>query len=128
MENGISTDIEVKCLVRYQPDHSNSMQNYFFFTYTIYIENKSDFTVQLISRHWDIFDSSGEKRVVNGLGVIGEQPIIEPGNKFSYTSGCGLSTEIGKMSGYYNMIRKTDQKKLIVPIPEFRLITPFRLN
>jgi ApaG protein len=128
MNKRISMDIKVKCSVRYLPEHSNAMDNSYFFMYTITIENKSDFAVQLLSRHWDIFDSSGEKRVVDGDGVIGEQPVIEPGKKYSYTSGCGLTTDLGKMSGYYNMIRKIDQKNFIVPIPEFYLFTPYRLN
>ena len=128
MKKNITEGLEVYTEVRYLPEHSNAMEHSFFFMYTITIENKSEYTVKLMSRHWNIFDSSGEKRIVEGEGVVGEQPLIEPGEKYIYSSGCGLTTEIGKMSGYYNMVRTADNKKIRVLIPEFHLIPPFRLN
>ena len=128
MTKKIYREVEVSSVVRYLPENSNAMLNSYFFMYTISIENKSNEPVQLISRHWDIFDSNGEKKVVEGNGVVGDQPVIQPGEKFQYTSGCSLSTDIGKMSGYYNMIRLSDVKKIIVPIPEFYLSIPYRWN
>lgn len=128
MNKRISKQVEVSTRVRYLPEHSNAMEHSFFFMYTITIVNNSDQTVKLISRHWDIFDSSGDKKVVEGEGVIGEQPIIEPGKSYSYSSGCGLTTDIGRMSGYYTMIRVSDGHKFKVPIAAFELYLPYRLN
>ena len=96
--------------------------------YFITIENKSDFSVQLLRRHWDIFDSIGDKRVVDGDGVVGETPVLEPGQKFEYNSGCNLTSELGYMKGYYTLIKLTDGKEFNVDIPQFDLIVPAKLN
>jgi ApaG protein len=92
------------------------------------IENLSDYSVQLISRHWNIFDSNGTKREVEGDGVVGQQPVIVPGEMHEYVSGCNLQTEMGTMEGSYEMKRLVDNTSLIVQIPKFELITPYRLN
>jgi ApaG protein len=118
----------VSTAVKYLPEHSNAMDNNYFFMYTICIENNTSFTVKLMSRHWDIFDSSGEKKVIEGEGVVGEQPEIKPGDKYTYNSGCALTTDIGKMSGFYNLIKVEDGTTILANIPEFKLITPYRLN
>ncbi len=110
ISKALTQGVEISVKTAYQPSHSTPRENYYFFTYTITIENKNDFSVQLISRHWHIYDSNGDYRQVQGEGVVGEQPIIEPNKKYSYTSGCNLKTEIGKMSGTYSMLRLFDEK------------------
>ena len=82
----------------------------------------------MIARHWDIYDSSSEHSEVDGEGVVGEQPVLEPGEIFEYESACSLTTDIGKMSGRYLMERKVDKSRFYVAIPEFELIVPLRLN
>src|SRR5690606_30303731 len=112
----------------YQDDHSDPVNNHYLFGYRITIENLTDYTVQLKRRQWFIFDSNGNQREVEGEGVVGEQPVIEPGDRHSYVSACNLSTDIGSMSGNYLMQRLADNKEFIVAIPEFELIVPYRLN
>ena len=81
-----------------------------------------------MSRFWEIVDGIGSKETVNGLGVVGQQPIIEPGNSFTYTSGCPLISSIGKMSGYYVFLNLEDQSTFKVEIPAFELIPAYHLN
>ena len=125
----ISThNIEISVEVKYWPQHSMPKENHYFFVYFISIQNKSDFSVQLLRRHWDIFDSIGDKRVVEGDGVVGETPVLEPGQKFEYNSGCNLTSEIGFMKGYYTLLKLMDNKEFNVDIPQFDLIVPAKLN
>ncbi len=124
----VTYGIEISVECDYWPQQSSPRENNYFFVYFITIENKSDFAVQLIKRHWDIFDSNGEKRQVDGEGVVGETPVIEPGEKFEYNSGCNLITELGYMKGYYTMKRIIDNKEIVVQIPEFNLVVPAKLN
>lgn len=121
---GISITVETT----FQSEHSNAERGHFLFSYHVHIENQSDYTVQLISRHWEIFDSIGEQTEVDGAGVIGEQPVLGSGESFDYESACSLSTDIGKMKGYYLMERQLDKARFKVAIPEFELIVPQRLN
>jgi ApaG protein len=100
----------------------------YFYTYEITIQNLSDQTGQLVSRYWEIKDGSGINEVVNGLGVVGQQPIIEPGDSFTYTSGCPLISAIGKMEGYYIFLNLADNSTFKVQIPPFELIPNFALN
>ena len=106
-------------------DLSNSS---FFFRYSIKITNNSESTVQLISRKWEIFDSLNSTKIVEGLGVIGEQPILKPGESFSYESGCELFSEIGSMKGLYSFKNIETQQNLRVLIPKFYLYYPGILN
>ncbi len=125
----ISTrNIEVSVDVRYWDKQSIPKESHYFFVYFITIENKSDFSVQLTLRHWDIFDSIGEKREVDGEGVVGETPVIEPGEKFEYNSGCNLTSEMGYMQGYYTLIKLIDQEEFKVEIPRFELVVPAKMN
>lgn len=128
MVNQISEGVKITVEAGYEERYSDVDGGNFVFTYRITIENKNDFPVQLLSRHWDIFDSSGELTTVDGEGVVGKQPILHPGEYYNYESACNLKTTIGRMSGYYNMVRVTDNKKLRVFIPEFELAVPFMLN
>lgn len=121
-------NIEISVEVKYWPQQSMPRDNHYFFIYFITIENKGDTAVQLLRRHWDIVDSSSETRTVDGEGVVGETPVIEPGEKFEYNSGCNLMTEIGYMRGYYTMQRLVDMEEFNVTIPKFDMIVPAKLN
>ena len=98
------------------------------FAYRITIENLSDQTIQLVRRHWKIYDSIGSTKRVDGDGVVGEQPVLAPGEVHQYTSGCNLSSDMGFMEGYYEMQRELDNAILHVHIPRFHLIADYRLN
>ncbi len=98
------------------------------FAYRIVIQNMSDDAIRLMRRKWLIFDSNGTQREVEGEGVVGVQPIIEPGETYQYVSGCNLKTEIGSMKGHYQMLRLNDEVLFNVDIPEFELIVPYKLN
>lgn len=121
-------NIEISVDVRYYPQQSVPRENHYFFVYFVSIENKGDASVQLLKRHWDILDSNAEVRTVDGEGVVGETPVIEPGEKFEYNSGCNLVTEIGCMKGYYTMHRMLDEKEFKVIIPQFDMVVPAKLN
>jgi ApaG protein len=122
--HGIKISVETK----FHTESSDIENRNLLFLYAISIENKSDYAVQLIARHWDIFDSNGEHIEVDGEGVVGEQPVLQPGEVFEYESACTLTTDIGKMCGTYLMERKIDKARFHVTIPEFELIVPSRLN
>ena len=122
--NGISVSVKTQ----YEAEHSNPSQNRYVHSYTITIENKSDHTVQLISRHWVIMDNDMNVREVRGEGVVGEQPILQPGASYTYSSWSPISTEIGKMSGSYQMIRTVDNEKFDVRVPVFVLCNFARFN
>jgi ApaG protein len=124
----ITHGVEIQVNCQYWPEQSVPKDNLYFFVYYITIINKSDFTIQLLKRHWDIFDSNGEKRVVDGEGVVGETPVLEPGQKFEYNSGCNLVTEMGYMKGYYTMKKQVDGSEFNVEIPRFNLIVPSKNN
>ena len=126
--NKVTHGINITVETKFQNEHSVIEHNHFLFSYHITIENKSEYTVQLLSRHWDIFDSNSQNSVVDGEGVVGETPVLDPGEIFEYESACSLTTDMGKMSGYYLMERTTDKARFKVVIPEFELIVPLRLN
>jgi ApaG protein len=128
MITGITKGIKVSVETNYQPEHSRPANEHFVFTYRITIENSSNHTVQLRARHWDIIDVTFPKHEVEGEGVVGKQPILEPGEIHQYVSGCNLKSGIGKMSGYYIMERVIDGKVFNVEIPEFIMVVPFKLN
>jgi ApaG protein len=112
----------------YMSDYEMQLPYKYFFTYQITIQNLSDQTGQLVSRYWKIKDGSGINEVVKGLGVIGQQPVIAPGESFTYTSGCPLISSIGKMEGYYLFLNLVDNTTFKVQIPAFELIPKFALN
>ena len=128
MVTEITEGVKVTVSTQYQPDYSSPFQFHFVFTYKIRIENQSDYTVQLLKRHWSIFDSNGSVKEVNGEGVIGIQPVLEPGEAHEYASGCNLKTSVGKMNGFYTFERQLDSKLFQVIIPEFTMFAPWRLN
>lgn len=120
--------VKVTVETEYQAEYSNPAQYHFVFTYRITIENKSEHTIQLKSRHWEIIDATNPKRLVDGDGVVGKQPTLEPGQVHQYVSGCNLRSGIGKMFGYYTMEKVLDGKEFEVNIPEFMMIVPYQLN
>ena len=98
------------------------------FAYRINIENNNPFPVKLLSRHWHIYDSNGSRREVEGEGVVGVQPQINPCQSYQYVSGCNLRSEIGKMHGTYQMENITTKKTFDAVIPAFEMCAPFKLN
>lgn len=124
----LTRGIKVSVETFFQSAQSNARIHQFVFAYRITIENKSDDTVCLRRRHWSIVDADGRKREVEGEGVVGEQPVIYPGKKYQYTSGCNLFYEIGKMYGNYQMENLNTSDFFDVKIPEFVMVAPFKLN
>jgi len=128
MEIETSQDIVVEVQTQYEPRFSSPMQYHYVFAYRITITNKSNHTVQLLRRHWHIIDAIGTHKEVQGDGVVGEQPIIEPSDSYQYVSGSNIKSGIGKMYGYYVFERIIDGKLFLVEIPDFTMVAPFRLN
>ena len=124
----VTAGIKVSVETFYQPTHSTPGFSQYVFAYRITITNDSEYNVQLKKRHWHIIGSDNSHREVEGEGVVGQQPVIEPGNNHEYVSGCNLKTDIGSMKGSYEMKRIVDGQTFRVNIPEFYLITPFKLN
>jgi ApaG protein len=128
MVTKITDGVKISVETIYQPEYSNPANEHFMFAYRVNIENMTEYSVQLLNRHWHIFDSNGTKREVKGEGVVGLQPIIEPGDNHEYVSGCNLKTDMGSMKGSYEMKRIVDGRKFRVNIPEFYLISPYKMN
>lgn len=128
MVTATSKGIRVSVETEYQPGYSSPVQYHYVFTYRITIENRSDHTIQLRRRHWHIHDAGREIREVEGEGVVGQQPVIEPGQTHQYVSGCNLKSGIGKMYGSYEMERLIDGRRFDVKIPEFIMFVPHLLN
>jgi ApaG protein len=128
MDTTTTQGVKVTVTTNYLPDYSSPGQQHFVFAYKINIQNNSEFTVKLLRRHWFIHDSNGIVREVEGEGVVGQQPVLEPGESHEYVSGCNLKSGIGKMRGTYLMERLVDGRQFNVIIPEFVLIVPYQLN
>lgn len=128
MVQKITEGISVSVETFYQPAQSNPINAEYLFVYRITIENLTEFPVKLLRRHWHILDSNGSHREVEGEGVVGQQPLIEPNEPYQYISAANLKSDIGKMFGTYEMINMYNRKKIIVSIPEFQMIAPFKLN
>ncbi|MBV6646476.1 MAG: Co2+/Mg2+ efflux protein ApaG [Cyclobacteriaceae bacterium] len=128
MTTDTTKGVRVTVETEYQPEYSNPAQQHFVFTYRITIENRSENTIQLLSRHWEIMDITFPKREVEGEGVVGKQPVLEPGQVHQYVSGCNLKSGLGKMTGFYTMEKVIDGKFFNVNIPEFTMVVPFKLN
>ena len=128
MVSKISEGVEVSVETFYQADYSNPASGEYMFAYRITLENHNNFAVKLHRRHWFIIDSNGENREVEGEGVVGVQPTLQPGEKYQYVSGCNLRSEIGKMHGSYQMENCYDKSAFEVKIPVFEMVVPFKLN
>ena len=120
--------ISISVQPRYEADESNPAIGKFIYSYQVTIQNNSFIKVKLLSRHWHIIDSIQIRREVNGDGVIGKQPLLERGNVFQYVSWCPLNSPIGKMYGTYTFQRVEDKTTFEVLVPEFNLISDFKLN
>ncbi|MCC6610268.1 MAG: Co2+/Mg2+ efflux protein ApaG [Burkholderiales bacterium] len=116
-------DISVSAQTRYLADQSDEEAGRYVFAYTITIRNSGDVAAQLVSRHWIITDGQNQVQEVRGLGVVGEQPRIKPGEAFEYTSGAAIATPVGTMRGAYQMVAE-DGTQFDAPIPEFTLSIP----
>ena len=116
-------DIAVSASTQYLADQSDENAGRFVFAYTITIRNPGNVTAQLISRHWIITDSQGLVQEVRGLGVVGAQPVLRPGESFEYTSGTSITTPVGTMRGSYQMVAD-DGTRFEAAIPEFTLSVP----
>jgi ApaG protein len=115
--------VQIVVQVKYLAEQSDEADNRFVFSYTITLTNNGESTVQLISRHWVITDANNQVQEVRGQGVVGEQPVLKPGQSFGYTSGTVLSTPVGTMTGSYQMVAE-DGTKFDAPIPQFVLSVP----
>jgi ApaG protein len=118
----VTDGIQVTVEITYQAEFSSPQQHHYVFTYKVRIENKGAHTVQLMRRKWQIFDAGDATKIVTGDGVVGQQPILEPGKSHEYVSGCNLKSGLGKMKGLYYMEKLFDGKTIEVVIPEFQLI------
>ncbi|MDR1988875.1 MAG: Co2+/Mg2+ efflux protein ApaG [Acidobacteriaceae bacterium] len=123
----ITNNIRVEVRAQYAAEQSQPFQGQWFFHYTVRITNEGEKTVQLISRHWTITDVTGKIKEVTGSGVVGEQPILVPGESFQYTSGCPLATASGVMSGTYQMVTE-DGDHFDVEIAPFALQEPYTIH
>ncbi len=123
MNQPAQNNIEVDVKTRYIEDQSNPEQNYYVFAYTITIQNKGSQSAQLLTRHWVITDSNHKVQEVRGDGVVGEQPLLKPGEQFVYTSGTMLETAVGTMKGSYQMLAD-DGSHFDATINEFILSIP----
>ena len=128
MTTQTTSGVKISVESTYQSEYSNPENEHFMFAYRITIENLSEYTVQLVRRHWNIYDSIGLTKQVDGDGVVGEQPVLAPGEMHQYVSGCNLESDIGFMEGYYEMIREMDNSIFHVHIPRFNLIANYRMN
>jgi len=129
MHTAITQGIRVSVEVFYHPPQSRPAHSQYVFAYRITIENQSKHTVQLLRRHWYIFDTwQVSIREVEGAGVVGQQPILEPNERHQYMSGCHLRSEMGWMHGTFLMQRLSDEQNFQVDIPTFRMIVPAKLN
>jgi len=128
MRTTVTNGISVTVNSRFEAAHSDPRVNRFLFSYRITISNTSNETVQLERRHWTIRDSMAAVRTVEGPGVVGETPVLAPGEEFSYSSACDLRSGLGRMSGHYMMRRTRDGGLFSVVIPDIDLRFPYHAN
>ncbi len=120
-------EFSVSVQPKYLDAHSNPDEQHFVFAYTVTIRNTGEHTAQLIARHWIITDANNQVEEVRGEGVVGEQPVLKPGESFEYTSGCPLTTPVGSMRGSYQCVAE-DGTAFEATIPEFVLSMPRALH
>lgn len=128
MVQQVTQGIKISVKTEYEGSFTKDRKLQHAFAYSITIENQSKDTVQLITRHWKIKDALNDPIIVTGEGVIGQKPILLPGEKHSYTSGCLLESAMGAMYGHYNLVNFATTKRFRVPIPLFNLSAPFSMN
>ena len=127
MLNSYDNDIDISVQTQYLQDQSDPDNDRYAFAYTVGIENRTDEPIKLVSRHWIITDDNDQIEEVRGPGVVGLQPMIEPGQKFVYTSGAILTTQFGTMQGSYEML-KPDGSRFDAEIPPFLLSRPHSVH
>lgn len=115
--------IHIDVTTKYHREQSEPTQNKYVYSYTITIENQSNQQVQLLTRHWIITDSNAKVQEVHGDGVVGQQPLLQPGEQFQYTSGCVLDTPLGFMQGSYEFVDAA-KSRFKAPIAPFKLAVP----
>jgi len=120
-------EVTVEPVARFLADQSDPAKNQYVFTYTLTITNTGDVAAQLLGRHWIITDADHKVQEVKGLGVVGQQPLLQPGESFEYTSGASIPTNVGTMHGTYQMLA-ADGKAFDAPIPLFTLSVPRTLH
>lgn len=123
MAESTKYDISVQAVATFVPEQSDEQENRYVFSYTITITNTGGIAAQLLRRHWFITDASNQVQEVSGLGVVGEQPYLRPGESFQYSSGSSIATPVGTMRGTYQMVAE-DGTKFDANIPEFVLSVP----
>ena len=127
MSEATTRGVRIQVSSRFLEERSNPQANRFVFAYTVTITNTETSTVQLLSRKWIIKDADGDVETVEGPGVVGEKPVLQPGQSFEYTSFCPLDTPFGTMEGHYNMVA-SDGSRFEARIAPFGLATPGTLN
>ena len=120
-------DVRVEVETRYIPDQSQPDHHRYVFAYTITISNRGSLGARLLNRHWIITDANGRTQEVRGEGVVGQQPHLQPGEAYRYTSGTALETPVGAMEGEYEMV-DDEGERFIAPIAPFSLRTPNTIN
>jgi ApaG protein len=128
MSTAVSHDIRVSARAHFEAEQSDPSQHRFLFSYRITIANRGQRTAQLLRRHWHITDSLAPAREVEGPGVVGAVPVLEPGEQFTYTSFCDLRSGMGRMHGSYRMRHLDDGSEFDVAIPAFDLHLPYSAN
>jgi ApaG protein len=123
----VTNNVRVEVQSTYAPEHSQPFQGEWFFHYTVRISNEGENTVQLLSRHWVVTEATGHLQEFKGPGVVGEQPVLHPGESFQYTSGCPLKTSSGVMRGTYQMVTE-DGDHFDVEIAPFALHEPYTVH
>jgi ApaG protein len=124
----VTNHVRVEVESQYAPERSRPLENHWFFYYTVQITNEGEATVRLLSRHWIITDATGGTEEVRGPGVVGEQPVLAPGESFQYTSACALNTSTGVMRGTYGMATDGGGDHFDVEIAPFALHEPYTVH
>lgn len=124
----VTSGIKIMVETTFEGTFYKNYKVHFAFGYRVTIENQGKDTVQLNSRYWQIYDALNNVDTVEGEGVIGKKPVLQPGESHTYNSGCLLTSPFGAMKGYYNMVNFTNSNKFKVFIPAFKLCAPFALN
>ncbi len=128
MTHQITQGIKISVDTSYNNSFYKEHKIHYAFNYKITIENQSNDTVQLLSRHWEITDALNFTEIVDGKGVIGVTPILKTKTKYTYNSGCLLISPMGSMKGFYTMFKFSSNQKFNVIIPSFKLTAPFVIN
>lgn len=128
MVQQVTKGIKVSVRSKFEGAFFRNAKIHFAFAYQVTIENQGKDAVQLTHRHWDIYDALNNEEAVDGEGVIGQKPVLQPGDTHTYSSGCLLAGPIGAMKGHYNMVNFATTSKFKVTIPTFKLSAPFALN